>query len=68
MVDGAVREILFLVTPVICVRIRGRESEVTTTCLFRSDFRLQLRSYSSGFIVLFPCYFPRKHKTYRYTV
>ena len=26
-----VRKLLFLVTPVICVRIRGRGSEVTTT-------------------------------------
>ena len=28
-----VRELLFLVTAVICVRIRGRWSEVTTTLL-----------------------------------
>ena len=40
-----VRELLFLVTSVICVRIRGRGSEVTTTPYhIRSDFRLKRRS------------------------
>ena len=40
-----VKELLFLVTSVICVRIRGRGSEVTTTPYhIRSDFRLKRRS------------------------
>ena len=41
MVVVVVRELLFLVTSVICVGVRGRGSEVTTTLYhFRSDFRL----------------------------
>ena len=42
-----------LATTVICMWIRGHRSEVTDQ--FCSDFHLQLRSYQSGFIVLFPC-------------
>ena len=39
-----VRELLFLVTSVICVRIRGRGSEVTTTLYhIRSDLCLKGR-------------------------
>ena len=49
-----VRELIFLVTSVICVRIGGRESEVTATPYhIRSDFRLKRRSYHNGFVVLF---------------
>ena len=64
-----VREPLFLVMSVICVRIRGRGSEVTTSPHhIRSDFRLKRRSCHSGFVVLFLRYLSRKHKTYRYSV
>ena len=64
-----VRELLFLVTSVICVRIRGHGSEVTTTPYhIRSDFCLKQRSYHNGFIVVFLCYLSHKHKTYRYSV
>ena len=46
--------LLFVVTSGICLRIRGRRSRVTTTPNhFRLDLRLQLRSYRSGFVVLF---------------
>ena len=59
-----VRELLFLVTSSICLRIRGRGSEVTTNAYhFRADFRLQLRSYRNGFVVLSPRYLSSKHKT-----
>ena len=52
-----VRELLFLVTSVIFVWIRGRVSEVTTTLYhIRSDFHLKWRSYHSGFVVLFLSY------------
>ena len=48
-----VRELLFLVTSVICVRIRGRRSEVTTTPYhIRLDFRLKRRSYHNGFVII----------------
>ena len=48
-----VRELLFLVTLVICVRIRGCGSEVTTTRYhIRLDFRLKRRSYRNGFVIL----------------
>ena len=68
-----VRELLFLVTSVICVRIRGRGSEVTTISYhFCSDFRLQLRSYRSGFVgesnPCLPRYLSCKHNTYGYSV
>ena len=64
-----VRELLFLVTSVICVRIRGRGSEVTTSPYhLRSDFRLRRRSDHNGFVVVFLHYLSRKHKTYRYSV
>ena len=64
-----VRELLFLVTSVICVRIRGRGSEVTTTPYhIRLDFRLKQRPCHNGFVVLFLRYLLRKHKTYRYSV
>ena len=64
-----VRELLFLVTSVICVRIRGRGSEVTTTPYhIRSDFRLKRRSYHNGFVVLFLRYLLCKDNTYRYSV
>ena len=56
-------------TSVICVRIRGRGSEVTTTPYhIRSDFRLKRRFYHDGFVVVFLCYLSHKHKTYRYSV
>ena len=65
----AVRELLFPVTSAICVRIRGRGSEVTTTPYhFLSDFRLKQRFYQSGFIVLFLCHFSPRHKAYRNSV
>ena len=52
-----IRELLFLVTSVICVWIRGSGSEVTTAPYhFCSHFRPQLCSYRSEFIVLFPRY------------
>ena len=64
-----VRELLLLVTSMICVRIRGRGSEVTTTPYhIRLDFRLKQRPYHNGFVVLFLRYLSRKHKTYRYSV
>ena len=64
-----VRELLFLVTSVISVRIRGRGSEVTTTPYhIRSDFRLKRRSDHNGFVVVFLHYLSRKNKTYRYSV
>ena len=64
-----VRELLFIVTSVICVRIRGRGSEVTTTPYhIRLDFRLKRRSYHNVFVVLFLRYLSREHKTYRYSV
>ena len=69
MVVVVVRELLFLVTSVICVRVRGRGSEVTTTPYhIRSDFRLKRRSDHNGFVIVFLHYFSRKHKTYRYSV
>ena len=69
VVVAVVRELLFLVTSVICVGIRGCTSEVTTIPHhFRSDFRLKLRSYQSGFVVLLPRYLSRKHKLITYTV
>ena len=47
-------ELFFLVTSVMCVWIRGHGSKVTTIFdHFSSDFRLQLRSYQSVFVVLF---------------
>ena len=64
-----VRELFFLVTSVICVRIRGRGSEVTITPYhIRSDFRLKRRSNHNGFVVVVLHYLSRKHKTYRYSV
>ena len=64
-----VTELLFLVTSVICVRIRGVGSEVMVTLYhFCSNFHLQLPPYLSGFIVLFPCYLSSKRKTYKYSV
>ena len=49
-----VRELLFLVMSVICVRIRGCGSEATTTPHhIRSDFCLKQCSYHNGFVVLF---------------
>ena len=69
VVGVVVRELLFLVTSVICVRIRGRGSEVTTTPYhIRLDFRLKQRSYPDGFVVLFVRYLSSKHTTYRYSV
>ena len=69
VVGVVVRELLFLVTSVICVRIRGSGSEVTTTPYhIRSNFRLKQRSYHSGFVVLFLSYLSRKHDTHRYSV
>ena len=69
LVVAVVRELLFRVTSAICVRIRDCTSEVTTTPYhFRSDFRLKLRSYQSGFVVLLPRYLSRKHKLITYTV
>ena len=47
---------------------RGSGSEVMPTPIhFHSDFCLQLRSYWSGFVVLFPCYLSRKHDTCKYS-
>ena len=64
-----VRELLFLVKSVICVWIRGRGSEVTTTHYhIRSDFRLKRRSDHNGYVVVFLHYLSGKHKTYRYVV
>ena len=54
----AVRELLFLVTSMICVRIRGRGSE----------FRLIQRSDHNGFVVLFIRYLSHKHKTYKHSL
>ena len=58
-----VRELLFLVMSVICVRIRGRGSEVTTTPYhIHSVFCLKRFSYHNGFVVLFlHCHENRKH-------
>ena len=54
---------------VICVRIRGCGSEVTTTPYhIPSDFHLKQLSYHNGFLVLFLRYLSHKHKTYRYSV
>ena len=59
------RGLFFLVMSVICLQIRGCWSEVTTTRdRFCSDFHLQLHSYLSGFVVLFPCHLSCKHETY----
>ena len=64
-----VRELLFLVTSVVCVWIRGRGSEVTTTPYhIHSDFHEKQHSYHNGFVVLFLHYLSCKHKTYRYSV
>ena len=53
----------------ICVRIRGRGSEITTTPYhIRSDFRLKSRSYYTGFVVVFLHYLTGKHNTYRYSI
>ena len=41
---------------------------MTTPYHFHSDFCLQLCSYQSGFIVLFPHYLSHRYKTYRYSV
>ena len=69
MVVVVVIELLSLVTSVICVRIRGRGSEVTTTAYhIRSDFRLKRFSYLHGFVVVFLRYLSRKQKAYRYSV
>ena len=47
---------------------RGSGSEVMPTPIhFHSDFCLQLCSYHSGFIVLFPRDLSCKHKTYTYS-
>ena len=46
-----VRVLLFLVTSMICARIRGLGSEVTTNPdHIRSDFRQKRRSYHNGFV------------------
>ena len=64
-----IRELLFLVTSVICVWIRGYGSEVTTTPYhIHSDFRLKHCSHHNGFVVLFLHYFSCKCKSYRYSV
>ena len=64
-----VRELLFLVTSVICVWIRGYGSEVTTSPYhIHSDFRLKHCSHHNGFVVLFLHYFSCKCKSYRYSV
>ena len=64
LVVAVAKQLLFLVASVVCVRIRGRGSEVTTTLYHFVQFRLQRRSYRSGFVVLFPRYLSRKLKTY----
>ena len=46
-----VRELFFLVTSAICVRIRGHRSEATKIVYHVAQvFRLLLRSYHSGFV------------------
>ena len=50
-----VRELLFLVMSVICVRIRGRGSDVTTTPNhIRSDFLL--RRHRNVFVLFLHCH------------
>ena len=56
-----VRELLFIVTSVICVWIRGRGSEVTKSPYhIRSDFRLHQRSYQNWIRPTIPTLFVTK--------
>ena len=53
-----VRELFSLVTSVICVRIRGRRSEVTKIVYHMTqDFRLLLRSQHGEFVGTISLYF-----------
>ena len=61
-----VLELLFLVTSVICVQIRGRRSEVATAYHFCSV--LSTPTFLQVWIPGTISKLSRKHKTYRYSI